>query len=154
MAQVHNLIQPKEISFTYKAGDEEIEKKYFISKFPAIAGREIIAKYPLSNLPKLGDYPVSEEAMFKLMSHVTAVTADGGQVALTTQALIDNHIPDWEILVKLEAAMLEYNCSFFANGKALLSLEMLKKQAGKLISKTLMEWSGQLSPKRSHRSKS
>ena len=154
MGQVHNLIQPKEVSFKYNDGEKDIEKKYFISKFPAIAGREIVAKYPLSNLPKLGDYDISVEAMLKLMSYVTAVTTDGSEVALTTQSLIDNHIPDWEVLIKLEAAMLEYNCSFFGNGKALLSLETLKKQAVKLISKTWTEWSAQSSQKKRQRSKS
>jgi len=151
--QVHNLIQPKEVSYKYNDGEKEVEKKFFISKFPAIAGREIVSKYPLSNLPKLGDYDISVDAMLKLMSYVTAVTVDEVQVPLTTQALIDNHIPDWEVLVRLEAAMLEYNCSFFGNGKALISLETLKKQAVKLISKTWMEWSEQSSPKRQRHSK-
>ena len=55
-----DLIQPKEIEVSGKI--------YRISKFPATVGREIVAKYPVSNMPKLGDYKVREEIMTKLMT--------------------------------------------------------------------------------------
>jgi hypothetical protein len=50
-----------------------------------------------------------------LMSHV-AVELDTGVLPLSTQALIDNHVPDGEALLRLEFAMLEYNTSFFGKG--------------------------------------
>ena len=53
------------------------DKEFIISKFPAVAGREIIAKYPFSSLPKLGDYKINEETMLKLM-HYVAVTIEPG----------------------------------------------------------------------------
>lgn len=106
------MIEPKQIKVTTQSG---AEKEYIISKFPAIQGREIIAKYPLSAMPKLGDYEVNEETMLKLMCFV-AVPTDSGPLQLTTRALVDNHFPDWETLAKVEVAMMEYNCSFFAKG--------------------------------------
>lgn len=111
------MIQPKELTIETTAGD----KTFLLSKFPAVAGREIVAKYPLSGLPKLGDYAVNEETMLKLMAYV-GVPREGTQppLMLTTRALVDNHVPDWEALAKLEIAMLEYNCSFFGNGKTSL----------------------------------
>ena len=103
------LLEPKQI---------EIDNKHFIiSKFPAVAGREIITQYPLSGLPKIGEYRVNETIMFKLMGYV-GIPIAGQQMPLqlTTQALIDNHVGSWETLAKLEMAMLEYNCSFFLDG--------------------------------------
>ena len=92
-------------------------KIFLISKFPAVAGREIIAQYPVSGMPKLGDYKVNEEIMLKLMSFVAVQPAEGPQLVLNSRSLIDNHVPDWETLARLEWAMMEYNCSFFRDGK-------------------------------------
>ena len=107
-----DLINPTPLSLTDMDGRE---RSFILSKFPAVQGREIIAKYPTSALPKLGDYNVSEEIMLKLMSYV-AVDLGGRQERLVTKELVNNHCSDWETLAKLEMAMMEYNCSFFRNG--------------------------------------
>lgn len=139
------MIEPKEL---------ELEgKTYILSKFPAIAGREIIAKYPVANMPKLGEYGVSEETMLKLMSFV-AVKTDGEPIKLTTRALVDNHVPNWEVLAKLEWSMMEYNCSFFQNGKVSTFLEGIAAKLPQLITKTLTDSLGQLSAKEKPQSKS
>lgn len=96
-----------------------------LSRFPATIGREIGAKYPMANLPKIGDYKVSEETMEKLMGFVGVMPKDvngklidGAEpITLKTRALIDNHIPDPETLMKVEMAMLEYNFTFFRKGR-------------------------------------
>tara|TARA_R110000851_G_scaffold100026_6_gene215470 strand:- start:2642 stop:3094 length:453 start_codon:yes stop_codon:yes gene_type:complete len=134
------MLEPKEI--TVKDGND-IEREFIISKFPAIAGREIVAKYPLSGLPKLGDYSVNEETMLKLMKFV-AVKTDAGELQLTTNALVDNHVPDWETLGRLEVAMMEYNCSFFRSGKISSFFDSIKATALQLTSKTLTDSLGQL----------
>ena len=144
------MIQPKEI--TVKAQDG-VEKTYIISKFPAIQGREIIAKYPLSAMPKLGDYEVNEETMLKLMCFV-AVPNGTDTLALSTRALVDNHFPDWETLARVEVAMMEYNVSFL-KGDILKSI--MDKVTGKIpsiMSKILTSLSPQSSGKKSPRSKS
>lgn len=105
------LIEPKE---TELGG-----KRYIISKFPATVGREIIFKYPMANAPKLGDYGASHETMLKLMQYVEVVLEDGQGLRLNGEALVNNHVPNWEILAQLEKEMLVYNCSFFQNGRAL-----------------------------------
>ncbi|MBC8653148.1 hypothetical protein GQR86_07550 [Providencia vermicola] len=56
------LIKPKEVAIKDVDG---VEKIFVISRLPATVGREILAKYPLSNAPKIGDYEVSKEAMLK-----------------------------------------------------------------------------------------
>lgn len=131
------MLQPKEIEVPTQAGGK---LAVTLSKFPAIAGREIIAKYPLTAMPKLGDYAVNEETMLKLMAYV-AVTPAGADKALqlTTRALIDNHIPDWETLARIEVAMMEYNVSFFGSGRASGSLEGFAQKAIGWIVRTLTD---------------
>lgn len=130
------LIEPKDASVTTQKDDA---RNYVFSKFPAVSGREIAAKYPLSNMPSVGDYGVSEDTMLKLMCYV-AVRLDGGQLLpLTTKALVNNHVPDWETLVKIEGGMLEYNTSFFSNGKASIFLVGLGQAAKSWVTSTLTD---------------
>jgi len=135
-----NLIQPKEVTIEFE--DEEL--KFNISKFPATVGREIIAKYPISNMPKIGDYKVSEETMLLLMKYVERVYPDRVQ-ELTNKSLVDNHVPSWEVLAKLEMLMIDYNCSFFRNGKGLDFLKKLQTLAEPKIIEMLTVLSGKLS---------
>lgn len=135
-----NLIQPKEITIEF----EGEELKFNISKFPATVGREIIAKYPISNMPKIGDYKVSEETMLLLMKYVERIYPDRVQ-ELTNKSLVDNHVPSWEVLAKLEMLMIDYNCSFFRNGKGLDFLKKLQTLAEPKIIEMLTVLSGKLS---------
>jgi hypothetical protein len=129
------MIEPKEITLKTQAGEE---KTYVISKFPAIQGREIVTKYPVSNVPKLGDYKQSEEVMLKLLAFTAVVTSEGAHLPLTTRALVDNHVPDWETLARLEWSQLEYNISFFGNGLNSGSFESFSQKAVQWISQTLI----------------
>jgi len=92
------------------------DRTFILSKFPAVAGREIIANYPTSALPKLGDYKINEAMMLKLMCYVGVPKGDT-VLRMDSQPMIDNHVGSWETLIKVEAAMIEYNCSFFQNGR-------------------------------------
>jgi hypothetical protein len=132
---VMGMIEPKEITLKTAAG---AEKSYIISKFPAIAGREIVTKYPVSNVPKIGDYQQSEEVMLKLLAFTAVVQPDGSPLALSTRALVDNHVPDWETLARLEWAQLEYNVSFFGNGLNSDFFESISLKAVQWISETLI----------------
>jgi hypothetical protein len=136
-----SLNQPKEVAIKTQSGEE---RKYILSKFPAIQGREIVMQYPVSAVPRIGDYGVNQETMIKLMAFV-AVETPNGVLPLTTRALIDNHVPDWETLARLEAAMLEYNCSFFQDGKISSFLENIEAKALALITSTLTALSQQSS---------
>lgn len=129
------LLEPKEITLKTQAGTE---RKYLLSKFPAIAGREIITKYPVSNIPKIGEYQQSEEVMLKLLAFTATVTPDGTPLQLTTRALVDNHVPDWETLARLEWSQLEYNCSFFGNGLNSGFFASISQQGVKWITSTLI----------------
>lgn len=128
------LLEPKEFTCDDQNGKQ---RTYILSKFDCVGGREIIAKYPVGNLPKLGEYAVSEETMFKLMAYV-AVDNGGTPLQLTIPSLVKNHVPDWETLLKIERAMLAYNCSFFQDGKGLTSLAELTQKALAWASKISM----------------
>jgi hypothetical protein len=128
------MIQPKEITLTDQDGRP---RQYTISKFPAVEGREIVAKYPISALPKLGDYKVSEETMLKLMCYVAVTNSNGTPLPLITRALVNNHVPDFETLAKLEMAMMEYNCSFFRDARISNFLNEFAQKVLASLSKTL-----------------
>lgn len=129
------MIEPKEYPVSQPDGTERV---YIISKVPAVEGREIVAKYPLSNVPKIGEYQASEEIMFKLMAYVQAVTKDGQTVPLTTKALINNHVPDTSTLMRIEAAMLEYNFGFFVRALSSGFFGSFSQKAEQWISGTLI----------------
>lgn len=136
------LLEPVPFDCPVKGG---AKKRYILSTFPTVAGREIIAKYPLSGMPKLGDYAVNEETMLKLM-HYVAVPVEGREaMRLSTRELIDNHVPNWEVLARIEIAMLKNNCSFFADGRASSFLTGIAQQLLPLITKTLTGLSAQSS---------
>lgn len=124
------MIEPKEIDVN--------GKKFIIHKFPAMAGREIVAKYVPSIMPKLGDYKVNEEILLKMMKYVGVVIENQPTpLMLTTQAIIDNHIKDWEMLAKLEIALMEYNCSFFLTGRISIFFEDIAQKVPAWIIKML-----------------
>lgn len=128
------LLNPQEQTFTTRDGTEKV---YILSHFPAIQGREIIAQYPLTGMPKVGEYAQNEAIMKKLMAFV-AVPTDQGPLALTTDALINNHVPDPLTLAKIEVAMLEYNLGFsLAGGLSTLS-DVFGTTLRQWISKMLM----------------
>lgn len=107
------LIKPKDVTIADLDG---IERTFIISRLPATVGREILSKYPVANAPKIGDYGVSSEAMRLMMKYVAIPRDMAEPLCLTTQALIDNHIPDGMSLIKLEFEMLRYNTDFFGKG--------------------------------------
>jgi hypothetical protein len=137
------LLNPVEKTIKTQSGEDRV---YILSMFPCIAGREITAKYPLSAIPKLGDYAVNEEVMLKLMSFVgVPIEGRAEPLQLTTKALVENHVPDWETLARIELAMLEMNCSFFRDGRALDFLTSTAQKGQEWISSMLIRLLAQLS---------
>jgi hypothetical protein len=141
------LLKPTQIAVTTLDGDVLY---YTISRFPAVAGREILAKYPLTAVPKLADYSTNEEVMLKLMGYVAVEISNQNPampanfVALSTKALVDNHVPDFETLVQVEIEMIKYNTSFFRQGVALNFLNDIVRKLSISASPTLTKWLAQL----------
>lgn len=95
------MIEPKEITID--------GKQFTLGKFPSMAGRDIVATYLSA--------PASDKGTYKLMNYVYVKAENGSDIALSTQQLIDRYTGNWETLIKLEKASIEYNTSFFQNGK-------------------------------------
>lgn len=133
---------------------EKGEKTFLLSKFPAIAGREIITQYPTTAIPKIGDYRTNEDLMLKVMAFVGVPLEGGSVIRLDTRALVDNHVPDWEALMKIEWAMMDYNCAFFRDGRASAFLGSLTNKVLPLITEMLTRWSANSSTPRSQPLKS
>lgn len=129
------LLSPQEVSVPTQSGKE---KTFILSKIPAVMAREIMAKYPTTFLPKLGDYDENRETMFKLMSYVGVPLKDGvAPLRLTTEVLINNHVPDWECLGHIELAMLRYNSSFFLQEKALTFFDVITEKIMQRVTEIL-----------------
>lgn len=130
------LLEPKSVEIECMDGTF---KTFILSKFPAIEGRELITQYPTTAAPKVGDYKTNEELMLKLMCYVGIQRDEDTALTLRTRALVNSHVPDFECLMRLEWAMMEYNCSFFGKGKLSGILEGLGHKFQALIIKTLTD---------------
>ena len=120
------LLHPKEVEIPTLDGEM---RTYIISRLPAIPGREVAVQYLPSAAPKVGDYHLNETLMRKLMCYVGVPREGADPLMLTTDALVNNHIPDWQTLCRLELAMMDHNTSFFRNGKASIFLRGLGTKA-------------------------
>ncbi len=139
------MLEPKPLDEGPRARGDTV---FIISKFGATVGREVIMQYPTSALPKVGDYGTNEALMLKIMSHVgVQIPGREAPLMLTSMALIDNHVKSAEDLMRLEWAMMNYNFSFFANGKLSGILDRVMTQAVALIQKTLTDLSPALQAK-------
>lgn len=107
------LIKPKDI--TIKDADG-VERYYILSRLPYPVGRKVAAIYPVSNMPKAGNYQQSEEVMRDMFNFIHVNLGENGSMPLSTLAMIENHVPDTTTGLRLEAAMLAYNFDFFGQG--------------------------------------
>jgi hypothetical protein len=138
-----DLIEPKEIELTGQNGKPV---KFIISKFTAFDGREFFTQYSLSALPKLGDYKVNEEILQKMLCYVAVPMPNGATpLRLATRDVVLNHVGDWELLAKLELALMQYNTSFFFAGKGSTFLKGLAEKLHPLLSAILTTSLAQLS---------
>lgn len=138
------FIKPKNI--TLKSLDGE-EKDFIISRIPATKARKLITQYPLTGAPKIGNYEENEKLMIQLLSFTAVIGPEGVEIPLTTMGLIDNHVADGEMLLKLEFAMMEYNTNFFKIGRVSKGLDSLSAKVGQLLTQTLTHLSAQSSAK-------
>ncbi len=128
------FLKPEEFPLTDQDGKTHV---YILSNFDAVAGRRIVSQYPMTGLPKVGDYAENEKLMLQLMSYVAAVTPDGRRLRLETEALVNNHVPDFEMLAKIEIAMMGKNCSFFRDGRSLNFCDTIMQEFAKKLLQTL-----------------
>ena len=143
------LIEPKKLEIISKSSKDEKGNQrkvnVYLSKVPAVAGRRIVTQYPMSGMPKIGNYEENEKLMYELLSYVAVELDTGVKILLNEKSLIDNHLCDAEMLLRVEKAMLEYNFSFFDLGEISASLKNIVQIAPEKISSILMDLLGQFS---------
>ncbi len=132
------MIEPKEVIVE--------GKQFIIHKFPALAGREIMTQYPISDIPKGDEYKVHEALVLKMMAFV-GVKIEGAStpLMLTTRELIDNHVTSWSMCIGIERAIAEYNSGFFPDGRPSTFLEDIAQKLISSITKTSTDLSEQSS---------
>ena len=131
------LIKPKEVTVK---GLDGIEKRFKVSRVPAIMGREIFTQYAVTAAPKVGDYGKNKELLMKMLQYVEA-ESQGSFIRLEHESLVDNHVTDFEMLLKLEYEMLKYNTDFFSPARLSGSLGSMIRGLPQLIMKILTQLS-------------
>lgn len=140
------LLEPKEVEITDQVANKT--NVYIISKIPAFYARTILLQYvPIQMLNIVKDEKKVEEMILKLLNYV-AVKKDNRVIRLSTIALINNHCPSLETVLQLEALMIDYNTSFFQNGKGLTILQKLEALATEKITGILTTLSDRLLQKK------
>ena len=137
-------IKPEEITIKSIDGDK---KEFRISRVPATQGREIFTQYMPTAMPKIGDYKSNEKLMNMLMCFVDVKAADGSWIRLDNEVILNAHVTDWEMLVKIELEMVKYNTNFFSPEKLSNALSKFNQTLPDRIMSMLNRLSGQLSAK-------
>ena len=119
MSALPALIKPEEIVIKDMEGEE---RTFVISRIPASYAREIVLQYPKT---AMNNYEQNEKILYKMLAYVAAINPAGEETRLKTRALIDNHVPDVDTLLQIEAKMMEYNTNFFKKGGLLGALNQL-----------------------------
>ena len=86
-------------------------KNFRIHREPATMGREIFTLYAPTAMPKVVYYKSNQDLMYKLITFVKVEAPDGSMLRLSPQ-LLDAHVTDFEMLIKLEWEMVKFNTSF------------------------------------------
>lgn len=125
------LLEPKEV--TIKGC------KFVISKMPCLAAQEVIIRIGSGIIPLINQYAISEDMVIKMLSCCQRVYDDKPNVPLISKDIINNHIPDFEVLIQLENECLKYNYDFFAQGRLLDFLNKGLSLAESKLSKILTD---------------
>ena len=131
------LLQPKEVEIN--------GFKFIISKMPCTVAQEVLCQLPSGLIPIISQFSKSEEQLFKMLSYCERVYTDGrANVPLVSKTIIDNHVPNFDTLYKLEWEALQYNFDFFEQGKLLTSLQKVLSLAESRTSEILTDLSDKL----------
>lgn len=137
------LLEPKKVEIADKVANKT--NTFIISKIPAFAAMGLMVQ----DLPSLvlsinsGNREKIEKFTLETLSYV-AVEVDGQKVRLSTKALIDNHCPSFETISLLLAEMIDYNTSFFRDGRSLNFLKRLEALATAKVTEILTVLSDKL----------
>ena len=126
-------------------GKDGVKRNYLLGDVPYLPdGREIASQFITTAVPKIGDYKLNEALSRKMFKYIAAVVDGSDPIILTTDALINNHVPDFITGIKLEEAMLERCLGFSVAGKLREYQGTWKNKGAGFLIKTLSQLSGAL----------
>lgn len=141
------LLEPKKIEIEDKVADKK--NTFIISKIPAFEAMGLMVQ----DLPSLvlninsGNREKIEKFTVEVLNYV-AIEKDGQTIRLSTKALINNHCPSFETISLLLAQMIDYNTSFFRDGRSLNFLKRLEALATAKVTEILTTLSDRLLQKK------
>lgn len=139
-----SLLQPKSVTVRTATGDE---REYLIGKFPALPGIELVTRLGSAAAAVGRDPQPAIDLISRLLAYVAITGPNGEPLPLKTEALVNNHIPDWETGLQLVKEVAVYNTSFFQNERTLASLAGFARTFRLKNIETLMGSLERLSPK-------
>lgn len=99
---------------------EAMGKVYKILQMGVYDTRKVCLTYPMSLIPKLGEYAINEELSNLLMKYVEVKVKlpDGKEhwLRLDNRELVEQHVPPMQLL-PLEIAVIDHTTGFFSSGK-------------------------------------
>lgn len=145
------LIKPKDI--TLKSDLDGIEKNFRIGRYPATVSVEMLTRASSILKDALKGSPSSSQEFAKetqkfcidICKYVEVETPGGGYALLNMEQLINAHIPDGELLLKLAREVHDYNSFFTNTGRLLQTSRSMMGQAVGQITQILNQCLGSLS---------
>jgi len=132
------LLEPKEVDIN--------GHKFIISKMPCTVAQSVLFNIPTGLIPVISEFKRTEEQAFKMLAYCERVYTDGrANVPLISKQIIDNHVPDFDTLIKLEYECLNYNFDFFTRERVLTLLNQALSHAESRVSGILTDFLGKLS---------
>lgn len=127
-----DLIDPKEV--VLKDGEGR-EHKFLIGKIPYLSGgRKVISGY-LPTSSKSEQYEQNEDLARILFRHCEVVKPERN-IRLETDDLVNNHLHDAQLAIKLEEAAFQRQVNFYPDGGLFGHLGDLGRLIAALASKT------------------
>ena len=108
------LLKPKDLELVDIDG---VKHRYRLGRIPYMDdGREICSQFVVTAAPKLGNYAENKRLSHILFKYVAVITDENTELLLSTPALINNHVPDFQTGMKIEGEMIQHNLGFSLAG--------------------------------------
>lgn len=146
------LIEPKQIEI--RSQIHNVTKKYQIGYYTTMEGAELISMAVealaigmKTSKDNFGTFSKQVPELANRMCSYVEAESNGHWVRLSTPDLIDNHVPDYEVLMKLMWEVHDYNAKSLKSGVLFQKCLTLTQGAESQLTKILTGLSGSSSMK-------
>lgn len=154
------LIKPKEVTLRSNLGDESAEKTFQIGRYPATQAIELITRGAALLRDAVKGNPSNSEAYAKsfqklgndMCKFVEVQMPNGDFTPLSSDHIINAHIPDGDMFLMLMREVHDHNTGFMQTGRLFKTSRSLMDQAKAQITGILNQFSDSSSAKSKQRS--